>query len=136
MKVTLFSICNVGRPNSLIFLSFLALVPGHVESLRSNRDFNRPSVTLHWDEPKNCKLAGEVTAYEIRFRPSGWRTGRYKTNTVNAPATRILLTGKSEFNSLLSYDFEVRARNAYCEGEWTCLSEFTGTYHNLGVVSH
>ena len=124
------------KPNSIIFLSILALVPGRVECLRSNRDPNRPSVTLYWGEPKNCELTGEVTAYEIRFRPSGWWIGDYKTSTVDAPATSILLTGKSGFNSLLPHDFEVRARNAHCEGEWTRLSEYTGTYHNLGVVSH
>ena len=77
-----------------------------------------------------------MTAYEIRFRPSGWWIGDYKTNTVNAPLTSILLTGKSGSNSLLSYDFEVRARNAFCEGEWSRVSEYTGIYYNLGVGSH
>ena len=136
MEVTYFSICDVGKTQFNNYFPPLALVPGHVENLRSNRDPNRPSVTLHWDEPKNCELTGEVTAYEIIFRPSGWWIGECAISAVNAPATSILLTGKSGFNSLLPYDFEVRARNAYCEGEWSRVSEYTGTYYNLGVGSH
>ena len=77
-----------------------------------------------------------MTEYEISFRPSGWWIGDCEASTVNAPLTSILLTGKSGFNSLRSYDFEVRARNAFCEGEWSRVSEYTGIYYNLGVGSN
>ena len=77
-----------------------------------------------------------MTEYEISFRPSGWWIGDCEASTVNAPLTSILLTGKSGFNSLRSYDFEVRAQNAFCEGEWSRVSEYTGIYYSLSVGSH
>jgi len=83
---------------------------------------------LNWDKPNNAKASGDVTAYDIRFRPSGGRTGEgYRKMTVRAPITSILLTEESGLQPLRTYDFEVRARNDGHEGKWSKL-ETTGIY--------
>ena len=46
--------------------------------------------------------------------------------TVKAPATSVLITGKSGFNALLTYEFEVRARCDGWKGEWIKVVENRG----------
>jgi len=109
------------------FLSHAALVPGPVLNLRSSLDTNKHSLSLNWDKPNNAQASGDVTAYDIRFRPSGSMTGEdYCKMTVRAPITSILLTEESGLQSLRTYDFEVRARNDGHKGRWSRL-ETTGT---------
>ena len=70
-----------------------------------------------------------MTAYEIRFRPSdSWWLKPYEKTTVKAPTTSVILTKKDGLNSLKKYDLEVRAKNADSEGEWSKVSEYTGTF--------
>ena len=106
-----------------------ALVPGQVQNLRSTLHTNIPSLTLHWDKPSNVKTAEEVTAYDIRFRPAGsWWIQGYHKRTVDSPATSVLLTRENGLNPLTMYEFEVRARNDHCEGEWSKVSIYIGTF--------
>jgi len=64
-----------------------------------------------------------VTAYDIRFRPAGsWWIQGYRKIAVNSPATTVLLTRENGLNPLTTYEFEVRARNDHCEGEWSKVS--------------
>ena len=100
-----------------------ALVPGQVQNLRSTLHTNIPSLTLHWDKPSNVKTAEEVTAYDIRFKPAGsWWRKDYHKMTVYSPATSIYLTRENGLNPRIRYEFEVRARNNHCEGEWSKVS--------------
>ena len=70
-----------------------------------------------------------MTAYDIRFRPSdSWWVKSYEKTTVKAPTTSVLLTKKDGLDSLKTYDLEVRAKNADSEGEWSKVSENTGTF--------
>ena len=89
-------------------------------------------MTVNWDKPNNFKVAGDVTAYDIRYRPSNssW-IAPYNETTVNAQETSIVLTKESGLNSMVIYDFEVRARNADCKGEWSRVSEYIGTCDSL-----
>ena len=83
-------------------------------------------MTLNWDKPSNTILNGDVTAYDIRFKPSGWWIGGYYVTSVKAPATSVLITGKSGFNALLTYEFKVRARCDDWKGEWSKVVESIG----------
>ena len=108
----------------LFIYYFVALVPGQVQNLRSARNADRTCMILKWDKPNNIKLAREVTAYEIRYKHCN--NSKWSMCTVKAPKTSNLLKRKSGFISLMTYDFEVRARNAECEGEWRRMTEFAG----------
>jgi len=113
----------------LLYFRCTGLVPGQVQDLKSTLDRKRPSLTLNWDKPNNAQTAKDVTAYEVRFRPSeSRREESFCKMTVKAPATSILLTRESGLKSLVKYDFEVRARNTKHEGKWSTVSEYTGRY--------
>ena len=114
---------------SLLWL-FAALKPGEVQNLRSTLNPIEASLTLNWDQPINTTTAGDVTAYDIRFIISGNGGGNnyYSIMTVNAPARSIHLTRESGLKPLTKYTIEVRARNFHCQGEWSCISEYIGTY--------
>ena len=105
---------------------FAALKPGNVQDLRSTLNPNEASLTLNWDLPNNVISAGEVTAYDIRFKVSGGGNNYYSVMTVNAPARSIHLSRESGLNPLTKYTLEVRARNFHCQGEWNCISEYIG----------
>ena len=45
--------------------------------------------------------------------------------------TSVLLTEENGLSSLKTYDLEVRAKNADSEGEWSKVSEYTGTNYNI-----
>ena len=114
--------------SSLMISSPAALVPGPVQNLKSTLDASKHSLILSWDKPSNAKTSGDVTAYDVRFRPSASRIGEgYCKRTVNAPTTSILLTEETGLRPLTMYDFEVRAHNDGHEGKWNKL-ETTGTY--------
>jgi len=124
----------------LLCVCCTGLVPGQVQNLKSTLDTKRPSLTLNWDKPNNVKTAKDVTAYDVRFRPSENRREESFTKlTLKAPVTCILLTRECGLNSLVKYDFEVRARNAKREGKWSTISEYTGTCaiynHNVANVN-
>ena len=86
-------------------------------------------MTLQWEKPNNVKCDEDVTAYDIRFRPSdSWRITPYDKTAVKAPTTSVVLTKKDGLDSLKTYDLEVRAKNADSEGEWSKVSEYTGTF--------
>jgi len=101
-------------------------------------DTSRLSLTLNWGKPNNVKSAGDVTKYDIRFRPvqttthhceiqSQSRSGPqedYCTVTVDEPTTTAFLTRESGLKPLIKYDFEVRARNTSDEGKWSKVSEY------------
>ena len=103
-------------------------------------DTSRPSLTLNWSKPNNVKSAGDVTKYDIRFRPvqtttrhcdiqSQSRSGPqedYCTITVDEPTTTAFLARESGLKPLIKYDFEVRARNSSHEGKWSKVSEYIG----------
>ena len=50
---------------------------------------------------------------------------------MKAPTTSVLLTEENGLSSLKTYDLEVRAKNADSEGEWSKVSEYTGTNYNI-----
>ena len=111
------------------FVNFITpgFVPGPVQNLECSQDAHKSLLTLQWEKPNNAKCYEDVTAYEIRFRPSNsWQI--YQKTTVKAPMTSVLLTKKDGLNSLKTYDLEVRAKNADDEGEWNKVSEYTGTH--------
>ena len=110
----------------LFIYYFVALVPGQVQNLRSARNADRTCMILKWDKPNNIKLAREVTAYEIRYKHCN--NSKWSMCTVKAPKTSNLLKRKSGFISLMTYDFEVRARNASNEGYWNSKLEYIGMH--------
>ena len=110
-----------------VYVISTALVPGKVQNLRSTIDVNVPTLTLHWDKPKNVTTDGDVKSYDIRFKPCG-REGNYRKETVVAPATSILLTRESGLKLWTKYDFEIRAQNSYQEGKWTKHSKYIGKF--------
>ena len=106
-----------------------ALVPGQVQNLRSTLESDILSLTLNWDKPSNVKTAEEVTAYDIHFRPAGrWWIQGYHKMTVDSSATSVVLTRENGLNPLTMYEFEVRARNDHCEGEWSKVSKYIGIF--------
>jgi len=108
-----------------VYINYTALVPGQVQNLRSTLDTNAPTLTLHWDKPRNMTTGGDVKSYDIRFKPCG-REGNYCQKTVVAPATSIILTRESGLKPLTKYILEVRARSDFQEGKWSGLSEYIG----------
>jgi len=99
------------------------VVPEQVQNLRSIPHTSAATLTLSWDKPSNVKTAEEVTAYDICFRParSYWKRGYHKM-TVDSSATSVVLTRENGLNPRTRYEFEVRARNDHCEGEWSNVS--------------
>lgn len=96
-----------------------------MENLRLVVDKHKPSMILKWDRPSS---GGDVTAYDVRYQPSNsWWITPYHRITVKAPATNVRIARKPGLHSPAEYDFEVRARDADCEGQWTRVSKFTGT---------
>jgi len=106
-----------------------ALVPGHVQNVRSTLDTNALALTLNWDKPKNTVTNGDEMSYDIRFKltGSGWEGNYFKMN-VNPPATSILLTRESGLKPMTKYDFEIRAQSFYHEGKWTKHSKYIGEF--------
>jgi len=99
-------------------------------------DTNIPSLTLNWNKPSNVTIAEEVTAYDIRFRPAGsWWIQGYHKMTVDSPATSVVITRENGLNPLTTYDFEVRARNDHCEGEWNKVSKYIGTFIHCIILN-
>ena len=85
-------------------------------------DRSTGSLFLEWDRPTNCETDQDLTAYDIRFRPSGSsdEEGYYKM-TVKAQTRSILLTRELGLRPLMKYDLEVRAINASYDGNWSKL---------------
>ena len=112
---------------SISHITFIpaALVPGQVQNLRSTLDPDIPTLTLHWDKPRNMTTDGDVKSFDVRFKPCG-REGNYCKETVVAPATSILLTRESGLKPLTKYDFDVRAQSVFQEGRWSTLSKYIG----------
>ena len=109
------------------FVSFLDLFPGEVQNLRSTMDPSTGSLTLEWDKPLNCETDQDVTAYDIRFRPSESSVEEgYCKVTLKAPTMSILLMRESGLRPLMKYDFEVRARNTSYDGNWSRESKYVG----------
>ena len=106
---------------------FSDLFPGEVQNLKSTLDPNTASLTLAWERPSNCETAKDVTAYDIWFKPctSLEREGYCKT-TVKASATSVHLTRESGLKPLMNYQFEIRARNAGYDGNWSRISKYIG----------
>jgi len=106
-----------------------APVPGQVQNLRSTLDTDIPTLTLHWDKPKNMVTDGDVISYDIRFKPtgSGWE-GNYCKHIVNPPATSILLTRESGLKPMTKYDFEIRVQSFCHEGKWTKDSKYISKF--------
>ena len=97
-----------------------------VQNLTVTMDTHKPSVMLKWDPPDN---AGDVQTYDIRYRPSkSWWIAPYHRTTVNTPATQVFLTRENGLKLFVTYDFEVRARNADHVGQWIRVSKYTGLY--------
>ena len=114
---------------ALVFmLSFAtALTPDPVQNLTVAADTHKASVTLKWDPPANAE---DVTVYDICYRQSN----NWQLTTVNVPASSVLLTLKDGLIPRVTYDFEVRARNAECVGEWSGVSKHTGTFSQCLVL--
>ena len=97
-----------------------------VQNLTATMDTHKPSVMLKWDPPDN---AGDVQTYDIRYRPyKSWWIAPYHRTTVNTPATQVFLTRENGLKLFVTYDFEVRARNADHVGQWIRVSKYTGMY--------
>ena len=95
--------------------------------MKSTSDPSIGSMFLEWDRPANCETGQDVTAYDIRFRPSGGSVEEgYCKVTVKSPTRSILLTKESGVRPLMRYDFEVRARNASYDGNWSRESKYIG----------
>ena len=103
------------------------LIPGQVQNLRSTLDPDIPTLTLHWDKPRNMTTDGDVKSYDIRFKPCG-RKGNYCQMAVVAPATSILLTRESGLKPMTKYDFEIRAQSFDQEGKWTKHSKYISKF--------
>ena len=102
-------------------------------NLTATVDTHKPSVMLRWDPPEN---AGEVQTYDIRYRPSeSWWITPYHRTTVKTPATQVFLTREDGLKLFVTYDFEVRARNADYVGQWIKLSKCMGMYLQVHVIS-
>ena len=109
--------------------NFPDLVPGEVQYLISILDISRPSLTLYWDKPVNCIVDEDVTAYDIRFRPSAsFEEKDYCHMAVTGSAGSVLLTRESGLKPLMKYKFEVRARNTGSEGNWSSKLEYIGMH--------
>lgn len=93
------------------FLCSAALVPGPVRNLRQILDTNQPSLTLNWDEPNNSKLSGEVTAYDVYFRPSRCQSekAQHETSTTRVNTTQL----EPSAPSLWSEDNALTATNSH-----------------------
>ena len=103
--------------------------------MRSTLDANVPTLTLNWDKPSNVLTAEEVTAYDIRFRPTeNWCEKGYHNMTVDSSVASVLLTRENGLNPQIRYDFEIRARNDHTEGEWSKISKYLGMYIIMFVV--
>jgi len=70
-------------------------------------------------------MEGEVTAYDIRFRPDG--EDAYCEENVDGCNRIIVLTKASGIKPLTTYNFEVRARIDVAEGKWKEVSQYIGT---------
>ena len=122
---------SVQHANHFYFL-FIALAIQPVENLTAVVDEHTPSIILKWDRPSN---AGGVTAYDVRYQPSNsWWITPYHRMTVTAPATSVLLARNSGLHLPAIYNFEVRARDANCEGQWSKISEYNGTYRMFDLI--
>ena len=120
------------RSSTWIISHFLDLLPGEVQNLKSTSDRSTGSLSLEWDRPINCETDQDVTAYDIRFRPSGSSVEEgYCKVTVKAPTRSIVLTRESGLKPLMRYDFEVRAQNASYDGNWSRESKYVGTCISL-----
>ena len=98
-----------------------------VQNLRSTMDPSTGSMFLEWDRPTNCETDQDMTAYDIRFRPSGGSVEEgYCKVTLKAPTRSIFLTRESGLRPLMKYDFEVRARNTSYDGNWSRESKYVG----------
>ena len=85
------------------------------------------SLFLEWERPMNCETDQDVTAYDIRFRPSGSSVEEgYCKLMLKAPTRSILLTRESGLRPLMKYDFEVRARNTSYDGNWSRETKYVG----------
>jgi len=97
----------------------------------STLDPDIPTLTLHWDKPKNMVTdgSGDVMSYDIRFKPtgSGWEGNCCKLN-VNPSATSIILTNESGLKPMTKYDFEIRVQSFCHEGEWTKDSKYISKF--------
>ena len=106
---------------------FLGLVPGEVQNLRSTLNTSVGSLFLEWDRPTNCETDQDLTAYDIRFSPSGSLERKdYCMITVKATARNRLLTRESGLKPHKNYDLEVRARNTGYEGNWSGILQHIG----------
>ena len=116
-----------------------ALVPGEIQSLKRSIDKKQASVTLNWDPPLNFQRPGEVTNYQIRFKPikelfmmyqicfkPTKRASNYIEKTVDVSVNSTIFTRNSGLKASTEYVFEVRARNAESTGEWTRVKAYVG----------
>ena len=107
----------------------LDLLPAEVQNLRSTMDYSAGFLILEWDKPMNCETVQDVTAYDVRFKPcTSLERKDYHMMTVKATARNIVLTRESGLRPLKNYEFEVRARNAGYEGNWSGILEHIGMF--------
>lgn len=111
---------NTSISFTLITVSFhvcTALVPGEIQNLKRSVDKKQASMTLSWDPPLNFQRRGEVTNYQIRFKPIKGSVD-YTEWTVDVSTTSIILRRDSGLKASTMYSFEVRAGNAVSAGVW------------------
>ena len=97
-----------------------------VQNLTATLDPHKPSVMLEWDPPDNV---GDVQTYDIRYRSSkSWWITPYRRTVVNCPATKLFLKRADGLKLFVTYDFDVRARNADYVGQWIRVSKYMGMY--------
>ena len=92
-------------------------------------DYSAGFLILEWDKPMNCETVQDVTTYDVRFKPcTSLERKDYHMMTVKATARNIILTRESGLKPLKNYEFEVRARNAGYEGNWSGILEHIGMF--------
>ena len=82
---------------------------------------------LEWDKPTNCETVQDVTTYDVRFKPCT-SIERKDYHMMTVKARNILLTREYGLKPLKNYEFEVRARNAGYEGNWSGILEHIGMF--------
>ena len=117
------------------FHHLLDLLPAEVQNLTPKMDPRTGFLTLEWDKPMNCETDQDVTVYDVRFKPcTNLERKDYQMMTVKATARNIILTRESGLKPLKNYQFEVRARNAGYEGDWSGTLEHIGMFLRVCLI--
>ena len=112
------------------------MVPGPVQNLRQTLDTNQPSLTLNWDKPKNSNFSGEVTVYDVYFRP--FRCPSEQPSTTATPMKKV-----QQQPSTWSVDKVLTPTNSpdtsidtSPTSQWDCLQQDLSSFHPHSLSLH